>query len=43
MVNSYIAKKDLESEFSVVRNEFEMRENSPTGVLKNNVISAAFL
>jgi zinc protease len=33
MVNSYIAKKDLESEFSVVRNEFESGENSPTGVL----------
>lgn len=43
MVNSYIAKKDLESEFSVVRNEFESGENSPTGVLMKNVISAAFL
>ena len=31
MVNSYIAKEDLESEFSVVRNEFESGENSPTG------------
>src|SRR4051812_43238628 len=29
MVNGFIAKKDLESEFSVVRNEFELGENSP--------------
>ncbi len=43
MVNSYIAQKDLESEFSVVRNEFEMGENSPVGVLMENVISAAYL
>jgi len=43
MVNSYIAKKDLESEFSVVRNEFESGENSPSGVLMEKVINAAFL
>ncbi|MFI1772482.1 M16 family metallopeptidase [Thalassobellus citreus] len=43
MVNSYIAKKDLESEFSVVRNEFESGENSPTRVLMQKVISAGFL
>jgi len=43
MVNSYIAKEDLESEFSVVRNEFESGENSPTGVLMKKVISSAFL
>ena len=43
MVNSYIAKKDLESEFSVVRNEFESGENSPSRVLREKVISAAFL
>ena len=43
MVNSYIAKKDLDSEFSVVRNEFESGENSPTGVLMQKVISSAFL
>ncbi|GGW34519.1 M16 family metallopeptidase [Arenibacter certesii] len=43
MVNSYIAKKDLESEFSVVRNEFESGENNPVGVLMEKVISAAFL
>ncbi len=43
MVNSFIAKKDLESEFSVVRNEFEMGENSPIGVLSERVVSAAYL
>ncbi|SDD83012.1 zinc protease [Pricia antarctica] len=43
MVNSYIAKKDLESEFSVVRNEFEMGENSPVNVLMDQVIDAAYL
>jgi hypothetical protein len=29
MVNSFIARKDLDSEMSVVRNEFEMGENEP--------------
>ena len=43
MMNSFIAKEDLESEFSVVRNEFESGENSPTSVLLKNVVSAAFL
>jgi len=43
MVNSFIAKKDLDSEFSVVRNEFESGENSPFRVLMERVISGAFL
>ncbi|MEO8774533.1 MAG: pitrilysin family protein, partial [Gelidibacter sp.] len=43
MVNSYIAQEDLQSEFSVVRNEFEMGENSPSWVLLDNVINAAYL
>ncbi|CAN5857459.1 pitrilysin family protein [soil metagenome] len=43
MVNSYIAKKALESEFSVVRNEFEMGENSPFRVLMDRVMSTAYL
>ena len=29
MINSFIAEKDLRSEFSVVRNEFESGENNP--------------
>jgi zinc protease len=43
MVNSYIAKKDLESEFSVVRNEFEMGENDPLSILFERTASTAFL
>ncbi|MCK6455788.1 MAG: insulinase family protein [Phycisphaerae bacterium] len=43
MVNSFIAKKDLDSEFSVVRNEFEMGENNPLGVLSERMASTAFL
>ncbi|PKQ44760.1 M16 family metallopeptidase [Confluentibacter flavum] len=43
MVNSFIAKKDLESEFSVVRNEFESGENSPSNVLRLKVINTAYL
>lgn len=43
MVNSYIAKKDLDSEMTVVRNEFESGENDPFGVLLERVMSTAFL
>ncbi len=42
MINSYIAKKDLDSEFSVVRNEYERGENSPTGVLYKRMLGAMF-
>jgi zinc protease len=43
MVNSFIAKEDLDSEMTVVRNEFEMGENSPFGVLMERTLSTAFL
>jgi zinc protease len=43
MVNSFIAKKDLDSEMTVVRNEFEMGENSPNMVLEERVLSTAYL
>ena len=43
MVNSFIAKKDLDSEMTVVRNEFESGENDPTGVLLERVLSTAYL
>jgi zinc protease len=43
MVNSFIAKSDLESEFTVVRNEYEMGENDPFNVLEERVLSTAFL
>lgn len=42
MVNSYIAKKDLDSEMTVVRNEFESGENSPTNVLLQRTLNTAY-
>src|SRR6266851_6876815 len=42
MVNSFIAKKDLDSEMTVVRNEFEMGENSPSGVTLQHAFGAAY-
>lgn len=43
MINSFIAEKDLQSEFSVVRNEFESGENNPSRVLLERVMSTAYL
>jgi zinc protease len=43
MVNSFIAKKDLDSEMTVVRNEMEEGENSPFGAMYERVRSTAFL
>jgi len=43
MVNSYISKKDLDSEMTVVRNEFESGENDPFSVLLERVMSTAYL
>ncbi|MDA1165306.1 MAG: pitrilysin family protein [Planctomycetota bacterium] len=43
MINSNVAAEDLATEFSVVRNEFERGENSPTSVLWQRMVSAAFL
>jgi len=43
MVNSFIAKKDLDTEMTVVRNELERGENEPSRVLNQRVMSAAFL
>ncbi len=42
MVNSYIAKKDLDSEFSVVRNELESGENSPFRVIFQKTLAVAY-
>jgi len=42
MVNSFIAKEDLDSEMTVVRNEFERGENFPSSVLMKRVMSASF-
>jgi len=43
MTNSYVARSDLESEFTVVRNEFEAGENDPGSILEERVLSTAFL
>lgn len=43
MVNSFIAVKDLESEMTVVRNEYESGENRPATVLMQRMASTAYL
>jgi zinc protease len=42
LVNSFIKGEDLESEMTVVRNEFESGENDPIRVLMQRVQSAAY-
>jgi len=43
MVNSFISAEDLESEMTVVRNEWESGENSPFRVLLQRMNSVAYL
>jgi zinc protease len=43
MINSYVSKKDLDSEMTVVRNEFESGENSPFSVLRERMSAASYL
>jgi zinc protease len=43
MVNAFVAQNDLDTEMTVVRNEFESGENNPTGVLYQRVLSTAYL
>ncbi len=42
LVNSFIKKADLDSEMTVVRNEFERGENSPQGVLMERIEAVAY-
>src|SRR5258706_2607892 len=42
LVNSLIKREDLNSEMTVVRNEFERGENSPAGVLNERIRAAAY-
>src|SRR3954468_4465772 len=42
MVNSFVRKSDLDAEMTVVRNEFEMGENSSGGVLLQRMQQLAF-
>jgi zinc protease len=43
MVRSFVAQKDLDSEMTVVRNEFEAGENNPSRVLFERVLSTAYV
>ncbi len=43
MVNSKILPEELAKEFSVVRNEFEIGENDPGGVLNERILSTMYL
>ena len=42
MLNSFVSKQDLDSEMTVVRNEFEMGENNPGSVLFQRMQQLAF-
>ena len=42
MVNSFVAQKDLDTEMTVVRNEFESGENNPQRVLWGRLQAAAY-
>src|SRR5437868_2446602 len=43
MVNSFIAKKDLDTEMTVVRNEYELGENDPGSVLIDRIFETAYV
>jgi zinc protease len=43
MVNARVSKADLDSEMTVVRNEFEAGQNSPFGLLRERTSAAAYL
>ena len=43
MVNSFIRKSDLDTEMTVVRNEFENGENNPQLVLFGKMLSTAYM
>jgi zinc protease len=42
MVNSFVARKDLDSEMTVVRNEMEIGENNPMRMLQQQMYAAAY-
>ena len=42
MVNSFIARRDLDTEMTVVRNEMEMGENNPGRVLLQQTLAAMY-
>jgi len=42
MINSFIARKDLDTEMTVVRNEYESGENQPAQVVFKRIFAAAY-
>ena len=42
MVNSYVKREDLLSEMTVVRNEFEQGENTPSHILNQRMMATAY-
>lgn len=42
LVNSFVKKEDLASEMTVVRNEFERGENSPSNILDQRMMAIAY-
>ncbi len=42
MINSFISAEDLESEMTVVRNEYESGENFPSSVLYKRILASAY-
>lgn len=42
MLNAFVRKSDLDSEMTVVRNEFESGENNPGSVLRQRMLQIAF-
>jgi zinc protease len=42
MINSYIARKDLDTEMTVVRNEMEMGENNPSRILFEKTLATMY-
>lgn len=42
LMNSFVRKEDLDSEMTVVRNEFEQGENSPARILSQRMLATAY-
>jgi zinc protease len=42
MVNSFIEKKDLDTEMTVVRNEYEQSENAPFAVIFKRILAVSY-
>ncbi|MEJ6007262.1 pitrilysin family protein [Paucibacter sp. AS339] len=42
MVNSFIARRHLDTEMTVVRNEMEMGENNPEGITTQRILAAMY-